>query len=74
MNTADFITELYCRIEDALPRKAPHPQARLSLSELVTIGVLHAIKNVKQRPFIGSRITMAISSPNCRNAPASSAD
>ena len=30
---------------------APHPQARLSLSELVTSGVLHAIKNVKQRPF-----------------------
>ena len=51
MNIADFITELYCRIDDALPRMAPHPQARLSLSELVTIGVLHPIKNVKQRPF-----------------------
>lgn len=51
MNIADFITELYCKIDDALPRMAPHPQARLSLSELVTIGVLHAIKNVKQRPF-----------------------
>ena len=51
MSIADFITELYCKIDDALPRMAPHPQARLSLSELVTIGVLHAIKNVKQRPF-----------------------
>ena len=51
MNIADFITELYCRIDDALPPMAPHPQARLSLSELATIGVLHAIKNVKQRPF-----------------------
>ena len=51
MNIADFITELYCQIDDALPPMAPHPQARLSLSELVTIGVLHAIKNVKQRPF-----------------------
>ncbi len=51
MNIADFITELYCRIDDALPLMAPHPQARLSISELVTIGVLHATKNVKQRPF-----------------------
>ena len=30
---------------------APHPQTRLSISELATIGALHAIKNVKQRPF-----------------------
>ena len=51
MNIADFITELYCKIDDALPRQTPHPQARLSLGELITIGVLHAIKNVKQRPF-----------------------
>ena len=51
MNIADFITELYCRIDDALPGMALHPQARLSISEVVTIGVLHAIKNVKQRPF-----------------------
>ncbi len=51
MNITDFITELYCKVDDALPGIAPHPQARLSISELVTIGVLHAIKNVKQRPF-----------------------
>ena len=51
MNIADFITEFYCQIDDVLPRMAPHPQARLSISELVAIGVLHAIKNVKQRPF-----------------------
>lgn len=51
MNIADLITELYRRMDDALPPMAPHPQARLSVSELVTIGVLHAIKNVKQRPF-----------------------
>ena len=51
MNIANFITGLYCRIDDVLPPMAPHPQTWLSLSELVTIGVLHAIKNVKQRPF-----------------------
>ena len=51
MNIADFITELYCKIDDALPDVPRHPQAILSISELVTIGVLHAMKNVKQRPF-----------------------
>ena len=51
MNIADFITELYCKIDDALPDFPHHPQAILSISELVTIGVLHAMKNVKQRPF-----------------------
>ena len=51
MNIADFITELYCKIDDALPEVPQHSQALLSVSELVTIGVLHAIKNVKQRPF-----------------------
>ena len=51
MYITDFITELYCKIDDALPQQTPHPQARLSVSELVTIGVLDAIKHVKQRPF-----------------------
>ena len=37
MNIADFITELYCRIDDALPDAPRHSQAILSLSELVTI-------------------------------------
>ena len=47
MNIADFITELYRR---HLARYPQHPQAVLSISELVTGGVLHAIKNVRQRP------------------------
>ena len=51
MNIADFITELYCKIDDALPEVPRHPQAILAISELVTIGVLYAMKNVKQRPF-----------------------
>ena len=52
MNIADFITELYCTIDDARPDDAPqHPQAVLSLGELITIGVLQAMKNVGQRAF-----------------------
>ena len=51
MNIADFITGLFCKIDDALPEGAHHNQAILSLSELVTIGVLQATKNVSQRAF-----------------------
>ena len=51
MNIADFITELYCKIDDALPDVPQHAQAVLSLSELLTIGILHAVKNVSRRAF-----------------------
>ena len=51
MNIVEFITELYCKIDDALPEVAQHSQAILYISELVTIGVLHAIKNVSRRAF-----------------------
>ena len=51
MNIADFITELYCQIDDALPDVPQHSQAILSLSELIAIGVLQAMKRVRQRAF-----------------------
>ena len=51
MNITDFITELYCKIDDALPDVPQHSQAILSLSELITIGVLQAMKQVTQRAF-----------------------
>ena len=51
MNIADFIIELYCKIDDTLPDLPQHPQALLSRNEVVTIGVLHAIKNVSRRAF-----------------------
>ena len=37
MNITDFITELYCKIDDALPGFPKHPQALLTPSEVVTI-------------------------------------
>ena len=51
MNITDFITELFCRIDDALPDAPRHSRAILSISELVTIGVLQAMKPVSQRAF-----------------------
>ena len=49
MNIGHFITELYCKIDDTLPRLPQHPQAVLSLGEVITIGVLYAIKGVSRR-------------------------
>lgn len=51
MTTVDFITELFCRTDDAMQDVAKHPQANLYPSELVTIGLLHALKGVGQRAF-----------------------
>ena len=51
MNITNFITHLYCKIDDALPDIPQHPQAILSISEVVTIGVLQAMKNVGQQSF-----------------------
>ena len=51
MNITDLTTELFCKIDDALPNAAHHSQAILSISEPVTIGVLQAMKHVSQRAF-----------------------
>jgi len=47
----DFITELFCRIDDAMKDVHKHPQARLYPSEIVTLGVLFALKGVGNRQF-----------------------
>ena len=44
MTTPDFITELFCRVDDAMPEIAKHPQAKLYPSEVVTLGLLLALK------------------------------
>ena len=51
MTTIDFITELFCRIDDAMPDVPKHPQASLYPGELVTLGMLFAIKGVGERAF-----------------------
>ncbi len=51
MTTIDFIIELFCRVDDALPDAKKHPQARLHPSEVVTLGLLFALKGVGNRAF-----------------------
>ena len=51
MTTIDFITNLFCRVDDRMRGVAKHPQARLYPSELVTIGILYALKGCGERAF-----------------------
>ena len=51
MTTIDFITELFCRVDDKMTDVAKHSQASLYPSEVVTLALLFAIKGVGNRAF-----------------------
>lgn len=51
MTQEQFITELFCRVDDMLTNQPEHNQAKLSISELVTLGLLFALKGTSQRAF-----------------------
>ena len=49
--TSDFIVDLFCRIDDAMTDVQKHSQAKLHPSELVTLGLLFALKGRGGRAF-----------------------
>jgi len=51
MTTVDFISELFYRIDNALPNAPKHSQASLFPSEVVTLAILFALKGVGNRAF-----------------------
>lgn len=51
LTTEDFIIHLFCRVDDQMRDIPKHPQSKLYPSEIVTIGLLFAIKGVGQRAF-----------------------
>src|SRR2546428_4818099 len=51
MTTLDFITALFCQVDDHLPGIPKHPHANLWPSEIVTLGLLHALKGGGNRAF-----------------------
>lgn len=51
MPITDFIIELFCQLDDAMRDVPKHPQAHLYPSELVTLGILFALKGVGNRAF-----------------------
>jgi hypothetical protein len=51
MTTVDFITELFFRIDEAMPNAKKHSQANLWPSEVVTLAILFCLKGVGNRAF-----------------------
>ena len=51
MTTEEFIITLFCAVDDRLGAQPKHPQAKLYPSEVVTIGLLWALKGVSFRHF-----------------------
>jgi len=51
MTTLDFITALFYEVDEQLRAMPKHPEAHLWPSEVVTLGLLHALKGVGNRAF-----------------------
>jgi hypothetical protein len=51
MTTLNCITAFFCQVDDHLPGLPTHPHATLWPSEIVTLGLLHALKGVGNRAF-----------------------
>src|SRR6266851_3598913 len=49
--TIEFITALFCQVDDQLAGLPKHPHANLWPSEIVTLGLLHALKGGGNRAF-----------------------
>src|SRR2546421_10249001 len=49
--TIEFITALFCQVDDQLAGLPKHLEARLWPSEVVTLGLLHALKGRGNRAF-----------------------
>src|SRR5919199_2829637 len=49
--TIEFITALFCQVDDQLAGLPKHPEAHLWPSEVITLGLLHALKGGGNRPF-----------------------
>lgn len=51
MTAAEFTTELFCRVDEAMSGTVKHPLSLLHPSEVVTIGLLHALRGEGCRAF-----------------------
>ncbi len=51
MTTEDIIIEIFYQVDEQLPPLPKHPQAKLYPSELVTVGILFALKGTHFRAF-----------------------
>ena len=77
MTTVDFVISLFCWVDDRLGPRPKHPQAKLWPSELITVGLLFALKGSSFRSFYRwldrDRALLFASSPSARGSCAPSA-
>jgi hypothetical protein len=52
MTTIEIIILIFCYVDDRMKDVGKHPQAKLYGSELVTIGILYALKGAVSGRFI----------------------
>src|SRR5262245_61062504 len=55
MTTTDFIIALFCKVDNHLHALPKHPHATLWPSEVVTLGLLRALKGAGNRAFSATR-------------------
>ena len=68
----DFITALFYEVDEQLRAIPKHPEAHLWPSEVVTLGLLHALKaEATGRFIVGSRATIAPCFPAYPSGPGS---
>jgi len=66
MTTIDFITDLFCRIDDRMKALPKHPQAMLWPSEVVTLGGVARPQGGRQPRFLSladAGLPTVVSSP-----------
>ena len=56
--TIEFITAFFCQVDDHLAGLPTHPEAHLWPSEVVTLGLLHALKGVGNRMLVETVLSM----------------
>src|SRR6266516_7595039 len=61
MITIDFITALFCQVDEQMRTMPKHPEARLWPSEVVTLGLLHAAQR-RGEPGLLSLVDARLSS------------
>lgn len=49
MTTEDFLSELFYRVDESMKKVPKHPLASLWPSEVVTLGLLFALKGVSEK-------------------------
>ena len=76
MSTEDFITELFCPIDDKMENVEKQSQDSLYPSEVVTLALLFALKGVSSRAFyrwlVDTRLSSALSTSTPSYSPFSS--